>query len=165
MKTLNILQYQDYKLYFQDFLAENKALDPKYSQRYFAQKLNWPVSLFNDLIGQRKLLTLNRCLEFCSFVGFDEQQTSYFIFLCMSAASKGQLKDFIDNTLIPKVSPHPKFIRQRGFVTVDQKLHRELESRIIGLERYLKELETDSLPKKNKDLITYHYEFVVSEDQ
>lgn len=161
MKIPNIYQYKDYRHFFQDFLAENRTLNPKFSQRFFSQKLKWPVSLFSDLISQRKSMTLSRCLEFCMFAEFDGAQTVYFTFLCINATSDDESKKFIEMNVMPNIIPDSKCTRH-GTVFIEQNKYREVEDRVQALEGYLKELEKDSLSYRNDEIIKYNYDIRVS---
>jgi hypothetical protein len=151
MKILNIQNYQDYKSYFRDFLLENKTFDPKFSHRSFAKRLNWPVSLVNDVISERKSLTLSRCLEFCTFATFSEEQTRYFLFLCLMNHPNERLRNFVERDLLQAEVPDSHAIRHRGVVTLNQKFRQEIEQRIIELVERLNEMERESryLPYEN----------------
>jgi hypothetical protein len=161
MRIPNIYQYKDYRHFFQDFLAENRTLNPKFSQRFFSQKLKWPVSLFSDLIRRRKSMTLSRCLEFCMFAEFNGQQTVYFTFLCINASLDDESKKFIEMTVMPNIVPDPK-CTHHGIVFIGQNKYQEIENRVQALEGYLKELEKDSLSHKNDQIVKYQYDIRVS---
>jgi len=86
MKVPDIETYSDYREFFRDFIDQNKALGPKYSYRYFAKKLGWPISLIHDVISGRKSLSITRCLEFSAFANLDDIKTKHFVFLCIDAS-------------------------------------------------------------------------------
>lgn len=91
-----VLEYSNLNNYFKDLLRINKSANTKYSQRYLAKKLEWPVSLMNDIACHRKVLSINRCVEFIVFNQFEREQMEHFLYLCIRDSTGDELKSFVD---------------------------------------------------------------------
>jgi len=102
MKTPQISDYNDYREYLKDFIELNKQTSPKYSFRYFANKLSWPISLISDVINKRKNLSVSRAIEFSKFAKFDEFQTERLIYLSIIESASPKAEIYLSDLLNSK---------------------------------------------------------------
>ncbi len=114
MKKLSIRNYDDYRLFMKDYYETNKQ-KPHFSFRYIANKLNWPHSLYHDVINKRKELSMSRAVELAKFLELDTIDTDYFILLILKNSKNEDLKEYSKKKLetnydsTSRVSPLPDY--------------------------------------------------------
>jgi hypothetical protein len=89
-----IADYSDCQKYMHDFYEINKESRKTFSYRFLAKKLNWPVSYLNDVIHGRRILTLQRALEFSTFGKLDLVETERLIYMTMKDANQGGVQQY-----------------------------------------------------------------------
>lgn len=102
MKIPNIFNFSDCKSYFHNFYVINKQLDSTFTYRILAQKLNWPISYLNDVINDRKPLTIQRAMSFIKYFDLDSLDAERLIYLSLKDSNDGDVKDFFEMKLNEK---------------------------------------------------------------
>jgi uncharacterized protein (TIGR02147 family) len=77
---LDIFTYTDYRKFLKDFYEGQKARDPKFSHRYFTQKVGFSSSgYFSDVLTGKKNLSLAFTLKFAKALKLGREEEEYFI--------------------------------------------------------------------------------------
>lgn len=118
----NIFHYNDHTSFLKEFIDVNKKNNTKYSHRFLAKKLNWPVSLLSDVIAERKGLTVVRCIELARFLSLDDLETEHLIYLSLQNNSNQMVQNHFQ-TLIQKRSTKNEIrsdIPSDEFIAIDR---------------------------------------------
>lgn len=118
MKVPDIFKHEQVTDFLQDFFSVNQPL----SHRQFANILNWPTSLLNDLLANRRGLSVARAVEFGQRFEMTAPEIERLIYLSFRDSDSPPLSSFVESYLrsdgrelpIPSqedpVSTHPHFI-------------------------------------------------------
>lgn len=99
MESLILTDYNCYVEYFKDFYNFNKEKYSYFSHVYFSKQTKWPNSLLGDIINKRRALTLNRAIQFCDALNFNETDTEYFVFLVLKQSPNNNVSTFFTKYL------------------------------------------------------------------
>ncbi|MDO9181165.1 MAG: hypothetical protein Q7U04_02090 [Bacteriovorax sp.] len=99
MKFPDVQDYDNYRVYLEDFYKLNKKENSPISHRYIAQKLKWPISYFNEVLKKRKNLTLPRALEFAKFAKMDLVDAERLIYLIFLESDNLDVQDYFKKKL------------------------------------------------------------------
>lgn len=88
--------------FFKDMISLNKEKQTKFSHRYLALALKWPVSYTADLIKGRKRFTLIRALELAKYAKLDALDTERLVQLSLADSSDAKVKDHFTDVLKSK---------------------------------------------------------------
>ena len=99
MNDLNIYTYENYYDYLRDFFQFH-GKKKGFSKHAFSVRIEWPLSLVNDLLARRRKLTVNRALEFCAHIELDKHATDYFIVLILKESDKEHVKEHFSNKMM-----------------------------------------------------------------
>jgi len=76
---VNLFSYTNYRLFLQDYYAEQKALDSKYSHRYFADRIGiHSTGFFSDVLQGKRNLTAPLILKFANGLKLKKNEQDYF---------------------------------------------------------------------------------------
>src|SRR5258706_2599512 len=76
----DIYTYTDYRKFLADYYREQKARDPKFSNRYFSQKIGYNSSgFFSDVLSGKKNLTGPVLLKLARALKLKKGEEEYFI--------------------------------------------------------------------------------------
>ena len=77
--SINIFEYQNYRLYLKDYYHDQKSVKKGFSYRYFSQKtgINSSAFLYYIIEGKRNL-TKSTIAKFAQAIGFTKEETEYF---------------------------------------------------------------------------------------
>jgi uncharacterized protein (TIGR02147 family) len=76
----DLFAYTDYRKFLKDFYEEQKARDPKFSHRYFTQKVGFSSSgYFSDVLTGKKNLSLAFTLKFARALKLGREEEEYFV--------------------------------------------------------------------------------------
>lgn len=78
------------------FRAYYEINQPGLSHRKFAKAIGWPTSLLGDMIQGRKMLTLNRAIEFAKFMDLNNAQAQYMMMLSLKSADNPTVRDYAE---------------------------------------------------------------------
>lgn len=77
---LDLYTYTDYRKFLKDYYEAEKARDPKFSHRYFTQKVGFSSSgYFSDVLTGKKNLSLAFTLRFAKALKLKKDEEEYFI--------------------------------------------------------------------------------------
>ena len=111
----------------------NKRENSKTSFRFFALKLKWPVSYLNDVIKDRKKLTIKRTLELGIFLKLDAVDMERLVFLSLQQSEdkktyeffSEKLKEELDSTSYFKTAKVPEPYPEK-FHIVDENVYGDI---------------------------------------
>ncbi len=130
MRCPDIQQYSSVNQFVKDFYIFNKKENAKASFRFFALKLKWPVSYLNDVIKNRKKLTMKRTLELGSYLKFDSVNMERLIFLSLKQSEDKQIFEYFSDKL------NEEFNSQSYFPTRNQQETIPLHFHVVGESIY-----------------------------
>lgn len=108
MITPRVMDYKNYYDFIESFYNQNKSTDRRFSYNYLAQQLDWPLSLFPDLLKRRKKLSINRCIQLGLWLKLDRFDLEYLLFLTLKENGDKVTKDFVDSKISEDFSEeHP----------------------------------------------------------
>jgi hypothetical protein len=77
--------------FVQRLIDVNRARNGALSIRWFGQRLDWPASYINDVLADRKQLTLQRALELAKAFDLDMIQTEQLVLLCLASSREAPI--------------------------------------------------------------------------
>lgn len=123
MRCPDIQQYSSVNQFLKDFYHFNKKDNAKASFRFFAQKLKWPVSYLNDVIKNRKKLTMKRTLELGSYLKFDSVNMERLIFLSLKQSEDKQIFEYFSDKLNEEFNSQSYFPTRTQQESIPPHLH------------------------------------------
>lgn len=140
-KIKNFLNYSDY---FNNFYESNKKIDKKFSFRFIAKKLNWPLSYLPELITKKKKLTIQRALEFAKVFDLNSVDSERLIYLTLHDQLNPDLQHILDDKIY--LNQSKKIFKSTVSTEEYQKLFLHLD--VLVVHQYLM-LHQGKLNKKN----------------
>ncbi len=87
--TIRVYDYLDYRLFLRDLYETRRAVDPRFSCRYIAQKVGFrSASYFTQVIKGRVGMTTDMALRFAAFLRLDPKESDYLELLVLHQRSK-----------------------------------------------------------------------------
>jgi uncharacterized protein (TIGR02147 family) len=74
---IDIFEYSDYRLFFQDYFRDLKVNKPQLSQRCIALKANLDPSFFSKVIKGKRRLSFEQAMNLAKFLKFSKSQQEY----------------------------------------------------------------------------------------
>lgn len=113
MTIPDIQAFSEYRPYLKALYELNRTSRVG-SFRYYAQKLNWPISYMNEVISGKKKLTLNRALQLGLFLKLDAVDIERLIYLTLKDSEEDNIRTYFSN----KVSMEGK---TEGYFNISEK--------------------------------------------
>lgn len=98
----NLSKYDNCASFFKDLMILNKTRHPKFSHRYLALALKWPISYTADLIQGRKRFTLKRALELAQYSKLGIFDTEKLIHLSLADSPDAKVQQHFSKILKAK---------------------------------------------------------------
>lgn len=115
-KRLNIYHYNDYRLYLRDYFAEQKRVNPAFTNRSFAQKAGFGAHSFCIyLINGKRNLSSEGAAKLCSAMGLDKKESDFFMLLvrfCQCTTTEGRDQLFRQLNLLRRTSTFYKLKKE-----------------------------------------------------
>ncbi len=99
MDLLPPSKYKNITSYFKDFYTKNKEKHSYFSYQYFSKATQWPNSLLNDIINERRKLTIARIIQFSSALKMNSNDTEYLIHLLMKDSKEDHVRDYYEKSI------------------------------------------------------------------
>lgn len=94
--ALSVQGFDSCRGYFDSFVKQNSALDPKYSLRFFSSRLDWPRSLISDVIAGRKNLSVERAVQFARSIGLSAVDTELLVCLALKESTNDETRSYFE---------------------------------------------------------------------
>ncbi len=89
---MNIKDYDCYREFLKRYINQKILENENLSIRWFSQKLNWPVSLINDVFANRRKLTISRLIELANFIQLNSVETEFLVYLGLKDSENEAVK-------------------------------------------------------------------------
>lgn len=99
MQIPDIQKYIDCQNYVSDLYSLNRKNGGVGSFRFYAKKLNWPISYLNEVIKGSKKLSIKRAIELGQFLDLDSVDLERLIYLSMKDTESQTIRDYINRKL------------------------------------------------------------------
>lgn len=96
MTIPDIQAFSEYRPYLKALYELNRTSRAG-SFRYYAQKLNWPISYLNEVISGKKKLTLNRALQLGLFLKLDAVDIERLVYLTLKDSEEENIRGYFSN--------------------------------------------------------------------
>lgn len=94
MKLPDIRTMVSLRGYCQELVVINRLEVRPISFRHWARKLRWPLSLLPDVIGGRRKLSMERCLQMATALELTQEETENLIRLAIMQNSSPLVTEF-----------------------------------------------------------------------
>ncbi len=88
-RDVRVFDYLDYRVFLRDLYESRRAVDPRFSCRYIAQKVGFrSASYFTQVLNGKAGMTTDMALRFASFLRLDPKESDYLELLVLHQRSK-----------------------------------------------------------------------------
>lgn len=128
----SVLDYSSASDYFKNFKDLN--LSKGFGYRSLVEKIKWPVGYLQDLIAERRALTVERSLQFAEIANFNSLETNRLVFMGLASGKSGRTADYFKKTLMMEMNLSRTFVDDSdGEFTTEPEV--EIIKKIIQINR------------------------------
>ena len=111
---VSIFDYFDYRIYLDEYYIARKAVDSKFSYRYFAMKAGYNSSgLYSSVVQGKVNLTENTIPKFVKALNLSETEASYFeLMIQFTHAQTAKAKQDVFEDMLPFLPPKSRHLAE-----------------------------------------------------
>lgn len=96
----NIFEFDNYRDFIRKVVQQNvKKKGKAFGYRHISGLLKWPPTYLNDLVNNRKKLSISKSWELSLLFGFDSLEKDYLTLLCLKESKSKSLKIYAEKSL------------------------------------------------------------------